>query len=197
MSLPAGVEFDRRGLVLPDTLAYDEWSLVGRRIADTTRSVVWCLGDWLVFGQNKYRDSHWGGRVPSELYARLERETGYAEQTLKNAVTVCRSLPLSRRRDNVTFSHATEIVGRVKDPEDYEGWIDFVSQGGVSVKSLRERLRKEGAANDPEANDTATVSFLEIARQFARDYNAGIEEFTPSHRQELRKILSSVVRDLA
>lgn len=194
--LPAGVSVDGLGLTLPDNLSYEDWSLVGRKLADTSRNVVWFLGDFLAFGHAHYAETHWGGRTPSELYTRLARETGYAEQTLMNARVVCMKLPPSRRRDNLTLSHAAEIVGRCKDPEDYEGWIDYVSQGGVSVKALRSKLREDTATVAPEANDVGVNSVLETTRQFVRDFQA-YGDLSPGMRVELRKILGPVIRDLS
>ena len=194
--MPPGVAIDGLGLTLPDNLSYEDWSIVGRKLADTSRSVVWFLGDWLAHGHQHFSESHWGGRPPAELYARIAQETGYAEQTLQNARAVCKKLPVSRRRDNLTFSHAAEIVGRCEDPADYEGWIDYVAQGGVSVKALRTRLRQDGATVKAEANDVGVTTVLEITRQFVRDYQAE-GDLTPGMRVELRKILAPVLRDLS
>jgi hypothetical protein len=196
IALPVG-QADRLGLSLPADLKYDDWVGVGRRVVELSKAATWLLGDWLVYGAQTYGASHWGGRVPHELYERLAQETGYAEQTLQNARCVCQKIPRSRRRDNVSFSHAVEIAGRVEDPEDIEGWLDFVSAGGVTVKALREKLRAASAEAHPESGDVGVTTILETARQFSRDYLAAQPRITPVMRNELRKILSTTLRDLA
>jgi hypothetical protein len=187
---------ERNGLVIPDGLSYDDWMRVGRAVVDVNRMATWAIGDWLVYGNDRFRKSHWGDREPSELYADISEKTGLAEQTLRNAATVCRRLPISRRRDHVTFSHAVEIVGRA-DPDEHEAWVDYVSQGGVSVRQLRDRLRRDHAEHAPERADAGTTSIFETTRQFARDYNAARSGMTPVMRVELRKILAPIFRDLA
>lgn len=177
-------------------MAYEDWMSVSSRVVEVTGAALWMLGDLLAYGHANFQDTHWGKRTPSELYERLARETGYAEGTLANARVVCSRFPLSRRRDNVSFGHAVEIVGRVKDPEQYEDWVDWVSESGASVRQLRERLRTNGAAVRREVGDTGVVSFLEIARQFARDYASAKDGFSAPMRIEVAKILGPVVRDL-
>jgi hypothetical protein len=194
--LPVG-QADRLGLTLPPDLKYDDWVEVGRRVSELSKAATWLLGDWLAYGVHTYGTSHWNGRVPHELYERLSLETGYAEQTLQNARCVCQKIPRSRRREHVSFSHAVEIAGRVQDPDDIEGWLDFVAGGGVTVKALRERLREANREALPEHGDTGVTSFLETARQFSRDYSAAQPRMTPTLRAELRKVLGPVLRDLA
>ena len=75
--------------------------------------------------------------------------------------------------------------------------MDLVEAEGLSIKALREKLRKSTADHAPEANDQGTPSFLETARQFVRDYQSAAGEFTPAYRKELAKILEPVLRDLA
>jgi hypothetical protein len=188
---------DRFGLTLPPDLAYSEWQSIGRRVNDVVKSAMWCLGDFLAYGVATYGDTLWGGRVPTELYERLAEETGYSVGTLQNARSVCARIPRSRRRENVTYAHAQEIVGRCKTEQDIEGWLDYVSVERPTTKALRERLRTESASSHPEPADIGVTSFLETARQFSRDYASSQEAVTPVLRNELRKILAPVLRDLS
>lgn len=194
--MPLGCEPRRNGLVLPDNLEYDAWMAVGHQVVEAAGAVLWLLGDWLAYGQSHYLDSHWGKRVPDGLYARISQELGIAEQTLTNAKYVCLRLPISRRREKLTFSHALEIVSQAPEGQ-HEFWIDKTVREGISVKELREQLRRSRSSVRLEPHDTGTKSFLEGARQFARDYNASIPTLTPALRVELRKILGGVVRDLS
>lgn len=157
---------------------------------------MWVLGDYLAFGVATYGDTLWHGRVPTELYERLAEETGYSTGTLQNARSICARIPRSRRRENVTYAHAQEIVGRCKSEEDIEGWLDYVSVERPTTKALRERLRTENAITHAEPSDAGVTSFLETARQFSRDYSSAREGVTPVLRNELRKILAPVLIDL-
>jgi hypothetical protein len=170
---------------------------VGRRVSEASKAAMWWLGDWLAYGVSTYGKTHWGDRTPRELYERISEETGYAVDTLDKARRVCERIPRSQRRDNVSFSHAIEIVGRVDDPDDIEGWVDFVSSASISAKDLRRKLRGAGAEAHPETGDTGVTTILEAARQFSRDYLAAQERITPVMRNELRKILAPTLRDLA
>jgi len=190
------VEVTRLGLVLPDDLSHADWLRIGGKVTETVASAMWIMGDWLVFGHKHYGDSLWHGRTPIELYDRLADETGYASGTLQNARMVCARIPRSRRRENVTYSHAQEIVARCDSQEDIEGWVDYVSNERPSTKALREKLRRDTATERSEADDVGVTSFLEVARQFARDFNANRTEVSPIMRAELRKILKPVLEEL-
>jgi hypothetical protein len=156
---------------------------------------MWRLGDWFNYGQSNYGKSKWGDRTPDNLYDQIAGQVGLSAVTLKNAKYVCAALPLSRRRDKLTFSHAQEIVGRV-DPKDFDFWINKVVTEGIKVKALREQLRKASASYKPEENDVGVKSFLETTRQYVRDFMAENSKFTPAYRAELLKILAPVLRDL-
>lgn len=195
-NLPDGCEELARGLVLKEDLGYDAWMAVGKRQSVEAGASSWRLGDWFAFGISHYQKTKWGDKVPDGLYAEVAAQIGTSEGALRNATWVCRALPLSRRRDKLTFGHAQEIVGRA-DPEDHDQWIATVVESGISIKALREMLRKSKATYAPEAGDTAEDSFLETNRQFSRDYNAGCPSpLTPAYRDELRKIHARLLEDL-
>lgn len=194
--LPPSCTATRRGLTLRPGLSREEWLGIGTKISEFAGATSWVLGDFFAYGDQYYTDKTGAKRVPDGLYAVIATEIGCSEQTLRNAKCVCAALPLSRRRDKLTFSHAVEIVGRA-DPKDFEKWITLVAETGLSTKALREKLRKATADHAPETNDQGTPSFLETARQFVRDYQSAAEEFTPAYRKELAKILEPVLHDLA
>lgn len=43
----------RTGLVLPGGLPYETWEETGQKIFRLHDSFAWCVGDWLVYGQNR------------------------------------------------------------------------------------------------------------------------------------------------
>ena len=166
-------------------------------MSEAAGATLWWIGDWLAYGDKSFTTDRAGsGRAAYGLHVEVARITGYAEQTLHNAKCVCVALPISRRREGLTFAHAAEIVGRA-DPKDHEEWIDRVVTEGMSVKALREMLRAEKATVATESGDTRATSFLETTRQYVRDYLAAAgRSFTPAYRAELKKILGPVIKDV-
>src|SRR4051812_29285733 len=55
---PSQIMPTRVGLQLPDELPYDVWEAAGQKIFRIVDSSAWCLGDWLVYGQDKYDDRY-------------------------------------------------------------------------------------------------------------------------------------------
>lgn len=45
----------RVGLKIPTSLTYDRWEKAGQHIFQVADSSAWCLGDWLVYGQDRYQ----------------------------------------------------------------------------------------------------------------------------------------------
>ncbi|MFD8378389.1 hypothetical protein ACFV2X_07535 [Streptomyces sp. NPDC059679] len=46
------------GLKFPDLLSFEEWERAGHRPAGMVNTMCWCLGDWLIFGENTYADRY-------------------------------------------------------------------------------------------------------------------------------------------
>jgi hypothetical protein len=119
----------RTGLELPNNLTLAGWSMIGRQIGLIVDSSTWWLGDWLVFGQDKYP-----GR-----YRRAIAATGLDYQTLKNYAWVCRKIPRSRRRDAISFQHHAAVCGLPAAEQDL--WLERAERSGWSSHRLRRELR--------------------------------------------------------
>ncbi len=48
----------RTGLVLRAGLPIDTWKLAGERISQICEASAWWIGDWLLFGKDKYPDRY-------------------------------------------------------------------------------------------------------------------------------------------
>jgi hypothetical protein len=196
-NLPEGCKASRQGLVLSKNLEYSSWMAVGKRLSELTGAASWMLGDWLAYGDSNYMTTVWGKRVPDGLYAEISKATGLAVQTLTNAKYVALAIPHSVRTEKLTFSHALQITAYA--PKDqHKFWIGRVEKDELSVKALREAIRKSQASVKDEENDKGSVSILEVYRQFVRDHRAeaGKVELTPALKAELKKILAEVLPDL-
>jgi hypothetical protein len=161
-----------RGLVMPRQLPFEAWLAIGVKLSTLSSSFAWCLGDWLVYGEvcysGRYRDA-------------LDR-TSLDYQTLRNCAWVARKIPLSRRRDKLSFGHHAEVAALTEPEQAY--WLRKAEElswsrnrlRGEVRSSRRERVKSESAPEsvapsaDPEissAKETVakgkSESILELA----------------------------------
>jgi hypothetical protein len=177
-------------------LSYEEWSAIGRTLTQVAGAALWLIGDWLAFGQKQYHGLDGFKRMENERYSVVARDTGFAEGTLRNAKYICSAVNLSRRRDKLTFTHAQEIVGRAA-PAQFDYWIDLVNKSDLTVKQLREALRKSKATYKSEPNDGGELTPLAITDQYCRDILVLVPNFTPTQKREHLKNLEPVLRALS
>jgi hypothetical protein len=119
----------RLGLQLPEGLAYEIWARAGVQVFRLYDSSAWCLGDWLVYGQDWYTDR----------YQRAVHDAGLDYQTLRNYAWVARAFSLSRRRDKLSFGHHAEVAAL--SPAEQDRWLDDAEEHGWSRNVLRKHLR--------------------------------------------------------
>jgi len=110
-------------------VALPEWVAAGRRLGAMGRCGQWALGDWIRYGNAKF----------GERYARAARITGYDSQTLMNMVYVSSRFDISRRRENISWSHHEAVAALECDQQDQ--WLDRVETHRLSVSDLRTALR--------------------------------------------------------
>jgi hypothetical protein len=106
-----------------------EWINTGRRLGAIGRGSQWGVGDWIRYGNAKF----------GERYARAARITGYDVQTLMNMVYVASRFEISRRRENLSWSHH-ETLAALEVPEQ-EHWLDRAAAEKLSISDLRVELR--------------------------------------------------------
>ena len=126
-----GAEFTATSLLIPKGTAFDDWCSLGRSLQAMQQGIHWWLGDWLRFGEAQF----------GEKYAQAVEDTGFAEQTLQNDVWVASAIPASRRREELTFSHHSEVAAL--PPAEQDEWLDKAERGHWT----RERLRREMGGN--------------------------------------------------
>ena len=136
----------------PENMEHREWVAVGRRLGGIGRVSNWWVGDWL-----RYGTSRWG-----EKYVEAAKITGFDAKTLRNIVYVASRFELSRRRDNLTWSHHAELA--VLEREQQDLWLDRAIADRLSVADLRQELRgaqgtpKVAAAGDIDATTPLDVN---------------------------------------
>lgn len=134
----------RTGMQLPRNLPFERWLVIGRQLSVVGTSSSWCLGDWLIYGEDAY-----DGRYRDAI-----EQTSLDYQTLRNYAWVARRFPLSRRRDTLSFGHHAEVAVLAAPEQDF--WLRKAEDLGWS----RNRLRREVRASLSErsaAGDSGTA----------------------------------------
>ena len=132
----------RVGLKIPATVSFDSWERAGMQIGRIADSSAWCLGDWLVYGQNAYADR----------YRQVIDAAGLDYQTLRNYAWVARRFEMWRRRKKLSFQHHAEVAALPVDRQDY--WLDRAEELGWSRNQLRWKVREGrlGVRAEPPAS---------------------------------------------
>lgn len=107
------------------------WVAAGRRIGEYGRVSNWWVGDWINYG-----NARWG-----EKYAEAARITGFDPKTLRNIASVVSRFDLSRRRDNLDFTHHAEVAALDRDQQDE--WLDRAVALKLSTVDLRQALKAD------------------------------------------------------
>jgi hypothetical protein len=119
----------RTGLRLPPQRPFEAWLGVGQQLSAVAASSAWCLGDWLVYGQQTY----------SGRYRQAVERTGLDYQTLRNYAWVARRFELSRRQDTLSFGHHAEVASLPEPEQDF--WLRKAEQHGWPTSQLRREIR--------------------------------------------------------
>ena len=126
-------------------LDLEAWMRAGQRLGTMTRCSQWWLGDWIRYGTLR-----WG-----EKYKEAARITGVDPRTLRNIAYVAGSVEVSRRRDNLSWSHHAEVSSL--EPAEQEKWLTLAESEGMSVSDLRTELRaaRRGASEVSGPSESA------------------------------------------
>ncbi len=109
-------------------LTFEEWARVGGQLQRMGRAWQWWIGDWILHGAEHY----------AETYAQAIDTTGLEVQTLMNIASVSRRIPVSRRREQLSWSHH-EAVACLR-PDERDEWLQRAITEGMTVARLRARL---------------------------------------------------------
>lgn len=142
-------------LYLPEGLPFEDWSELGKGLAQFEHGIQWWVGDWWAFGGQAY-----GERAK----ASAEGIFGRAFQTLKNAGSISRRFERSRRRDLLPWSHHAEVAALPDDVADK--LLDEAEAGEWSKRELRgavSRLKTSDKYVAPDASATCQLSDLNAA----------------------------------
>jgi hypothetical protein len=137
----ATTELTRVGWTPSGDIGLPEWSALGRRFGEIGRCSQWWLGDWILYGNQRF----------GERYTRAVKLTGYDAQSLMNMVYVASRFAISRRRESLSWSHHAALAAM--DVAEQERWLDRASAERLSVADLRVALRSHRRGLDAGASD--------------------------------------------
>lgn len=141
MSLPAQNEewdISALGLRLKDPdLPYERFSDLCWTLGRFHEAVRFAIGDALIQGEALY------GQVAFQAF----EELNLSPDSMREYRRVSERIPLSRRRQGVSWSHHRAVVPL--EPPEQEHWLDRIEQEGLSHHALREELRNGAEAQPP------------------------------------------------
>jgi hypothetical protein len=117
-----------------------EWSRAGQRLGVMNRCSPWWLGDWIRYGNAKF----------GEKYSRAAKITGYDAQTLMNMVYVASRFEISRRRENLSWSHHEVVAALRRDQQEY--WLDRATAECLTRADLRLEMRSWHKSHEDPSN---------------------------------------------
>lgn len=149
-----GAEFDQ-------SITFEEWADIGRRAVKAAESVQWVIGDWMNFGEDKF-------------IAPVEQQTGnryqlalntlpYQYGTLANLKAISKAIPVSRRREKLSFGHHAEVAW-LKDSKAQDKYLKIAEAEGLSIVALRSLIRSREA----EIHESTEVAPDQTLTQWTR-----------------------------
>ena len=115
------------GLIVPDKkVPFEVWDQAGDLISRADKAIQWAMGDWLIYGENRYGEDH----------AQALDETRFAERTLDNIASICRRVAPSRRREDLSFSHHVVVAPLAEKDQTY--WLKKAAEQKPKRMSIAE-----------------------------------------------------------
>lgn len=151
------------GLRLPAVVGFETWQEAGRKLVRLASSTTWCLGDWLVYGQERYHDR----------YQRAVQLVGLDYQTLRNYAWVARKFDIERRRANLSLQHHAEVGSLA--PAEQDLWLDRAEAGEWSKSRLRRELRLGRESVKPARELVPPFPWLKVGEDAVARWRAAAE----------------------
>lgn len=162
IDLENGGALTPRVLNLPPEIEYDRYESLGAFLGEFKSRVNFYLGDWLIFGEGTF----------GERWAQAAEATGLSEQTLLRIMAVCRGVPPSRRRDDLSWSvHAAVYTLPAREQRT---WLARAAEHGWGYAELRKAMQAARRDEAPPMFDGDHAEpnmerLLEVARQLVNN----------------------------
>ena len=126
--LDSRIKLSRTGLVLPKGMELAQWQEAGKQLSEMNGGVHWWIGDWLNYGSLAY----------GEKYEEALEKTEFDYGTLRNDKYVSERIELSRRRDNLSWSHHQEVAPL--EPKEQDEFLEQAEKQGWTRRELRQNM---------------------------------------------------------
>lgn len=151
------------GLEIRGELSFAEWKRLAPKIGQALRSCAFVVGDWLVYGEERFGDQLLlpgidpgpNRTVSREQYDAAHAATGIDEAILANYAYVARNVPRSMRRESLSWEHH-RAVAKLEEP-DQQRWLEQAENAELTSRRLRASItagrvvaiEELGASADP------------------------------------------------
>jgi hypothetical protein len=149
----------RTQLRLPTDLSIDNWRRIGERITAISDASGWWLGDWLIYGQERYPDR----------YRRAIAQTSLDYQTLRNYVWVARRFEPSRRRASLSIQHHISVAALPPNEQDH--WLQLAEKFTWSRNELRRQLRNSVDSSGQQDDEPQVRPQLNFEQERIKSWN--------------------------
>jgi len=139
--IPSGKgEITQTAMTFTGNLEFEEWLQIGHQLKAMSQGLMFWIGDWLNYGENRY----------GENYAQAMDVTGYSYRTVKQAKYIAHKFPAEERNDELTFTHYTAVAG--EEPERAKELLITAVKDSLTVEELKtlRRGEKEETSSDHE-----------------------------------------------
>lgn len=128
--LPPSITASKTGLIFNSYVPFEEWEEIGKNLRLVDGAIHWWIGDWLNYGEKNY----------GETYAQALDTVDYEEKTLRNDKYISGKFELSRRRDNLSWSHHAEVAAL--EPLEQDKLLDQAEKLDWTRQTLRQEVKK-------------------------------------------------------
>lgn len=124
--IPTGKgEITQTAMIFTGKLEFDEWLQIGQQLKAMSQGLMFWIGDWLNYGEERY----------GEAYAQAMDVTGYSYRTVKQAKYIANKFPPDERSDDLTFTHYTAVAG--EEPERAKELLQQAATESLTVEELK------------------------------------------------------------
>jgi hypothetical protein len=149
-------QWSRTALNLPDQMTFDDWMKVGEQLHACDASVLWWIGDWLLYGENTY----------AERFAKAIQLTGYTQDRLKEARRVAAAFPREERSEEAAWE-----LHRVAANLPREVRVEAVREAAAKHWSIREfkaEVARRAAGGNSEPDQATLIDNPAVSQTLKR-----------------------------
>lgn len=138
-------DFSRTGVVVDEGVSFDAWKDQVMKLSVTNQGLQFWIGDLLLFGEQRF----------GEKYEQAQNDFGLAYQTLANMKWVSAKVPLSLRREELTWNHHVAVAKL--DPKEQERWLKLAIREKLTATELKAKVQlatqRTASADDEDSEE--------------------------------------------